>query len=377
MRTETDFRRAIATRIFLSSVLFLGLVAMVSEATQFTVSEPVKLACFSVIALVAATLKVTIPGITGTLSVNYVIVLIGLTELSLPECLFAGTVAAIVQCYAHAQRRPSAIQLLFNVANFGISIVCCQSVYSSPYLRAQGLGTLMLLTLSSIAYFLMNTFAVTGIISLTESKSLLRIWKECYLWSFPFFFIGAGIAWAFHRVAALYGWQIATLGLPGIYILYSAYRFYLGRLQSEKVHAQEMASLHLRTIEALAMAIDAKDTTTHDHLRRVQVYATEIGKELNLPALEMEALQGAAMLHDVGKLAVPEHIISKPGKLTPEEFEKMKIHPVVGAEILERVQFPYPVCRSFVPTMRNGMEQDTRMASWARLFLSERASCRQ
>ena len=68
----------------------------------------------------------------------------------------------------------------------------------------------------------------------------------------------------------------------------------------------------------------------------------EVGKELGCSPTEMEALRAAALLHDIGKLAVPEQIISKPGKLTPEEFEKMKIHPIVGAEILERVQFPYP-----------------------------------
>src|SRR5437773_10480089 len=68
-----------------------------------------------------------------------------------------------------------------------------------------------------------------------------------------------------------------------------------------------------------------------------------IGKEMGLSESELEALRAAAVLHDIGKLAVPEHIISKPGRLTPEEFEKMKIHPLVGAEILERVEFPYPV----------------------------------
>src|SRR5258706_5279943 len=109
-----------------------------------------------------------------------------------------------------------------------------------------------------------------------------------------------------------------------------------------------MADLHMRTIEAVGLGIEAKDQTTHDHLQRVRVYAIEVAKELRVGAEEMEALQAAALLHDIGKLAVPEHIISKPGRLTPEEFEKMKIHPVVGAEILERVRFPYPV----VPIVR-------------------------
>src|SRR5258708_8171449 len=109
-----------------------------------------------------------------------------------------------------------------------------------------------------------------------------------------------------------------------------------------------MADLHMRTIEALALAIEAKDQTTHDHLQRVRVYAVEVAKELKVDGEGMEALQAAALLHDIGKLAIPEHIISKPGRLTPEEFEKMKIHPLVGAEILERVRFPYPV----VPIVR-------------------------
>jgi putative nucleotidyltransferase with HDIG domain len=99
----------------------------------------------------------------------------------------------------------------------------------------------------------------------------------------------------------------------------------------------------MRTIETLALAIEAKDHTTGDHLQRVRVYAMELGKDLGLSPTEMQALQAASVLHDIGKLAVPEHIISKPGKLTPEEFEKMKVHPIVGAEILEQIRFPYPV----------------------------------
>jgi putative nucleotidyltransferase with HDIG domain len=125
--------------------------------------------------------------------------------------------------------------------------------------------------------------------------------------------------------------------------MYRSYRLYLGKLETEKRHAEQVSSLHLRTIETLALAIEAKDQTTGEHLQRVRVYAMELAKELGLSEDETEALRAASVLHDIGKLAVPEHIISKPGKLTPEEFEKMKIHPTVGAEILEQVDFPYPV----------------------------------
>src|ERR1700674_2032558 len=130
--------------------------------------------------------------------------------------------------------------------------------------------------------------------------------------------------------------------------MYRSYRLYLRKLEDETRHAEQVSNLHLRTIESLALAIEAKDHTTHDHLQRVRIYAMELAKDLGLSEDETEALQAASVLHDIGKLAVPEHIISKPGKLTPEEFEKMKIHPIIGAEILEQVEFPYPV----VPIVR-------------------------
>jgi diguanylate cyclase (GGDEF)-like protein/putative nucleotidyltransferase with HDIG domain len=140
-----------------------------------------------------------------------------------------------------------------------------------------------------------------------------------------------------------FNWEVGLALLPMLFIIYRSYGLYIGRLEEQKQHAEATASLHLRTIEALALAIEAKDQTTGDHLRRVQIYAREIAKELGLSEDERLALQAASILHDVGKIAVPDYIISKPGRLTPEEFKKMKVHPVVGAEIVERIDFPYPV----------------------------------
>jgi len=152
-----------------------------------------------------------------------------------------------------------------------------------------------------------------------------------------------------HWVNQNLGWEFSLLTMPVAWAVYRSYRLYIGRLETEKkrveqekAHVEEMNALHIRTIEPLALAIEAKDHTTHQHLRRVQHYAIEIGKEMGLNEVELQALRAASLLHDIGKLAVPEHILTKPGKLTPQEFEKMKIHPLVGAEILEQVNFSIP-----------------------------------
>jgi putative nucleotidyltransferase with HDIG domain len=204
------------------------------------------------------------------------------------------------------------------------------------------------LVVAAITHFACNTTALATIIGLTEDKSIRKVWAESHLWLLPYYMVGAVAAGMVHFLNRHIGWQSSLLVLPPIYLLYRSYRLYLGKLETEKQHAEQVSKLHLRTIEALALAIEAKDETTGEHLQRVRVYALELAKELGLSEDETEALQAASVLHDIGKLAVPEHIISKPGRLTPEEFEKMKIHPIVGAEILEQVHFPYPV----VPIVR-------------------------
>ena len=131
--------------------------------------------------------------------------------------------------------------------------------------------------------------------------------------------------------------------LAFVYAIRLYYRHSMEQLEVRCEQAEQMSCLHLRTIKALALAIEAKEQSTQGHLERLWAYSMEIGKALSLNDEEMEALGAAALLHDIGKLAIPEQIINKPGRLTPEEFEKMKIHPLIGAEILSHVNFPYPV----------------------------------
>src|ERR1051326_4790515 len=142
----------------------------------------------------------------------------------------------------------------------------------------------------------------------------------------------------------------AVLGLLIFALIYLLYHFNERRLEEirraeaeRRHHAEEMATIHMNTIESLAIALDAKDQTTHGHVRRTQLYATQMGTLFKVSEAELRALHAGALLHDIGKLAVPEYILNKPGKLTEAEFAKMKIHPTVGGDILKRVNFPYPV----------------------------------
>src|SRR4030095_8246476 len=155
------------------------------------------------------------------------------------------------------------------------------------------------------------------------------------------------VAWGLHQAYSLAILTIATVVVAQvIHIAWS-------RLTAKTRESEELSRLHFATAEALATAIDAKDQTTHCHVRRVQIYAAGLGEVLGLSKAEIGALKAGALLHDVGKLAVPAHIINKPGRLTPAEFEKMKIHTTVGAQILSRVNFPYPV----TPIIRHHHEQ--------------------
>jgi putative nucleotidyltransferase with HDIG domain len=201
----------------------------------------------------------------------------------------------------------------------------------------------MRLVVLGCVYFLSSTLPIAGVVALTERKPLWTVWRGSYFWSVPHYLVGAAVAGFFVMAKQSLGWQTTMLIVPVAYLIYRSYTMYLGRIEDARKHAEETASVHFRTIESLALAIEAKDQSTHDHLQRVRVYALGIGEEWGMSSTELDALRAAALLHDIGKIAVPEYIISKPGKLTPDEFQKMKIHPVVGAEILERVRFPFPV----------------------------------
>jgi diguanylate cyclase (GGDEF)-like protein/putative nucleotidyltransferase with HDIG domain len=333
-------------RLFISLVVVAGMATLIYGGIHQTSYNIAEFICYLGLAILASRLKVTLPGITGTLSVNFLFILIGVLELSFTETLTLGAVAMLAQCMY--PERPKALQVTFNVCAGALSTAIAYVVYHNALANLLIGNRPILLGVAATVYFIANAGSIATVISLTERRPLTRILVDCYFWSFPYYLVGAGIAGVIAWFNHTFNWETSLLLVPAVYLIYRSYRLYLGKLDDEKRHVEEMANLHLRTIEALALAIEAKDHTTHEHLQRVRIYAIEVAKELGLAGPELEALHAAAILHDIGKLAVPEHIISKPGRLTPEEFEKMKIHTLVGAEILERVRFPYPV----VPIVR-------------------------
>jgi putative nucleotidyltransferase with HDIG domain len=329
--------------MFIAGMALAATSCFVLAFLHWQSSDPVKFVCYLTAALLASSLKVGLPGVEATLSVNFLFTLLGILELGLPETLLIGVASTLAQFYWKPTRRLKLVQLVFNLSQVTVSSAVAYGAYKLVADRVLHTPGPLALLVAAITYFACNSGAMSAIIKLTEEKSISKVWADHYLWSFPYYIVGAAVSGLVHFLNGHIGWQSSLLILPPIYLMYRSYRLYLEKLETEKRHAERVSSLHLRTIETLALAIEAKDQTTGEHLQRVRVYAMELAKELKLTEDETEALRAASVLHDIGKLAVPEHIISKPGKLTPEEFEKMKIHPTVGAEILEQVDFPYPV----------------------------------
>jgi diguanylate cyclase (GGDEF)-like protein/putative nucleotidyltransferase with HDIG domain len=201
-----------------------------------------------------------------------------------------------------------------------------------------------------LVQYALSTFGTVAFSSLGSSKSGVVISKESLVWTL--ITQVANVTSAAMLFSAIHGGGFPFLFVGALIttLVHLLYRFNEQRVnevtrgQAEQLrYVEEIADLHMNTIESLAIAIDAKDQTTHGHVRRTQIYATEMGKLLKVSGLELRALVAGALLHDIGKLAVPEYILNKPGKLTEAEFAKMKIHPTVGGDILKRVNFPYPV----------------------------------
>ncbi len=314
--------------------------ALLVAPAAWSAADEARYACYFAAALFAASLKMP-----GSLSMPFVFVILGLIELNLTETVLIGGLAIILRAAGQKSTPTRAVDTLSVLLGTLAAALTSQWIYRSQVLQPLELELPVRLAVAVAGSFIAYNLpvALTGLV--LEGFSQKRLLDSMCLWSFPYYVIAGTITALYTLTSPFVSWYAAGLLLPLMYLIYRWYGLCIRQLEDQRRLATMVSNLQLRTIETVALAIEAKDQNTHDHLRRVRIYAVEVGKDLGLSEAELEALRAAAVLHDIGKLAVPEHILSKSGRLTPEEFEKMKIHPVVGAEILERARFPYPVAR--------------------------------
>jgi diguanylate cyclase (GGDEF)-like protein/putative nucleotidyltransferase with HDIG domain len=342
-------------RIFVSSVIAVGAVLLAYFFPLNSFREPSLFLLLLMLSSITSVFKVNLPLARSgsTMSVSYAVDFASLLLLGPNETMIVAAASAWSQCTFRIKERNPIYRTFFSMGCLVITVQAAGFIYGwvqpNPVTRNEGFGAWIQtlpkpLVWAATTYFLINTAMVATAIALSTRQSIGKVWNENFLWSAPSYFVGAGAA---ALAVGIYNFVSVTWLLPlaaaPLYLTYSGYKMYLGRIEDEQRHVREMADLHLATIEALALAIDAKDQTSQSHIRRVQLYAAALARALGMSENEIQGVKTAALLHDIGKLAVPEHILSKPGPLTPEEFQKIRAHPKVGADIISAVPFPYPV----------------------------------
>jgi len=336
----------VPARIYVAGVIALGGVLLAVLVPHATFGNPTAFVVLLALSSLTSAFKISLPlpGSGSTMSVSYTVDFASLLLMGPNVTVLVAAASAWSQCTFRIKEPNPVYRTLFSMASLVVTVFAAGKVY---HLAGGGVPSLLLpspLIGATLTYYLTNTVLVAMAMALSTRQPFVKLWRENFLWSAPSYCAGAGVAAL--AAAALVdksGYWLATLAAAPLYLTYRAYKIYLDRVQDERRHGRQISEMYLATIEALALAIDAKDQTTHTHIRRVQIYAAGLARALGMSEKEIQGVTTAALLHDIGKLAVPEHILSKPGALTPEEFKKIRIHPQVGAEIIEHVPFPYPV----------------------------------
>ncbi|HIE53058.1 MAG TPA: diguanylate cyclase [Armatimonadetes bacterium] len=331
----------------------LGILAAACQNEPFPLT--VDLGIFLLLAVVTGTKRVHLTPKLGTMSVGFAVVLAALLHFGVAPGLVVAAVSAIAGTLI--SQRTGKLQPLHRILFAIGTIVIAAWGASEAFVWAGGKfgsaslsGLLTPLILATAAYYGINTFLVAMISGLTQHQNPLRVWQQDYLWTGPGYFAGASAAALLHYAYGKIGAAGFALVAPVLYITYYSYRVYTEKIQDNLRHIEELrasserlAHLYLSTIQSLALAIDAKDPYTHTHIMRVQDYAVKIAREMGLSEEIIEGIQTGALLHDVGKIGVPEHILTKPGRLSDEEYRKIQKHPLVGYEILKPIDFPWSV----------------------------------
>jgi putative nucleotidyltransferase with HDIG domain len=351
----TDTARQALTRrtqVYVFIVVALGFVTVGLSIADILRQPPdayknwLSLAAFT---FISGWLSVKLPSVSASISISETFVFAGTILFGPSIGVLLLVLDALALCAKHAwiRGRLRWQQVVFNLAAPPLSIWCAAWLagITEPIENFQlNFEFMLVLGTFTALYFLLSSWLVTFAVALEQNASPLKIWWTSFTELSVNFAAGASIA-AFLVVNAD-GIDLTFIGvvLPLLLVIYFTYRWSLKHVEAEREKIHELNRVFLSTIEALALAIDAKDQVTHGHIRRVQRYTMALAEALGVKAdKDLEAIRAAALLHDTGKLAVPEYILNKPGPLTASEFERMKVHADVGADILKSIDFPYPV----------------------------------
>jgi putative nucleotidyltransferase with HDIG domain len=346
---------------YIVGVSVVGLtVAVYSWAQLFVQAVDWQWLILAALTLLTGTFTVRIPGIPALLSVSDTFVFASVLLFGPAAGTIIALLDALIISLRVGQFTRTPFRLIFNVAAVALATRVSGEVFFrvagvQPYsIQHTPLGEILFpLFLFTLSYFLLNSWLVTLALAEEQHKAPLLIWKKNFLWLSVNYFGGGSVA----GLLVTYTREIdfTTLGIivPLLLISYLTFKTSLGRIEDANQHLTQVNRMYLSTIETLAMAIDAKDQITHGHIRRVQRLAVGLARSMGVnDDTQIRAIEAAALLHDMGKLAIPEFILNKPGRLTSNEFDVMKQHANIGADILGLIHFPYPI----VPIVRHHHE---------------------
>jgi putative nucleotidyltransferase with HDIG domain len=347
-------------RIFVVVVTGCGTVAL-ARAWAAPLATPLNgwVLVLALLTFASTRFAIKIPGRAAKVSVSEVFVFASILLFGPGPATL--TVAADGLWISLRLRNRRLYRTLFNVGEPAISTFVAATVFFalarvSPLDQSQAGRAPLVLPAVAMAgtYFFLNSVLQAVAVALESGESPFEVWTEHALYLAINFYAAASLAALAVNHASGLNLEVVGLVVPLVLLSYAAFKAAASRVEDAHRHIAEVEHLYHATVETLAIAVDAKDQVTHGHIRRVQRHTVTLARALGMTdPIELKALEAASLLHDVGKLAVPDYVLNKPGALSPSEFERIKLHAVKGAEILAAVEFPYPV----VPTVRHHHEQ--------------------
>jgi putative nucleotidyltransferase with HDIG domain len=268
---------------------------------------------------------------------------------------------------AMIKHRSQLHRFIFNSANHFLSAFLGTFLlmfFREPFIALPGYTQIAFAILAGNVIFLCSTILLATVMSLSMGQPVREIWMERFRWLWPYY-----IAFGVVAFVLVLGYSFAgVLGVVGVMVPLLMLRFsqvqYLnktksmvGQLRSQNLELEDksnrIATLNEEILLSLANVIDLRDSYTLGHSKNVSEYAVQIAGHLQLPKAQIEMIRTGSLLHDIGKIGIPDCILFKPGPLTEEEFDIIKQHPVRGAEIVRANHN----LRKMVPLIRHHHER--------------------